>query len=112
VPVFSNSQIEFIDEKEIISLFQLYMKNEIFEWELEFILSFLDLSYFGDNDKIELIIGSLVNPYLNSYISKANINTAIMFLKNEVGELDLESASIRDKQKEENLRPDYRTLLS
>ncbi len=111
VPIYSNVFIKILTEKDLVKIFELYIKDIIFEWDLEYILSFLEMSYLGDNEKIEKVIFNFANPYLNFYISKENINRTIRYLKRETLNLQLESVDIRLKQKEQGYRPNYKSKV-
>lgn len=93
---------------DLIIILDLYLNNSIGEWELEYILSSLEVLEI-DNERIENVIFNFSNPYLNTYISYENISRAIKYLKKESLNLKLEVLDI--KQKRTNFRPNYKSIL-
>lgn len=74
------------------------MDDLLLEWDLEYVLNSLDSSDIED-DKVGEVVFSFANPYLNFHISKKNVELAIKYLKNQMLNLQLESISIKSKQK-------------
>ena len=110
-PIISADEIEIITEHEMIKLLSYYINNIIYEWDLEFILSYLEMSYIGLNEKIEEIIVTFSNPYTHTFINKKNIKNAIEYINNNIEDLNLDFLTVRQKQKEKELRPNYDTIL-
>lgn len=111
VPIYSNVSLSDFKVEDLIYILELYLNDDIFEWDLEYLLSFLELSYIGENEKIEEVIFNFANPYLNYYISKENISQAIKYLKNKNLNLYLEGVNIRKKQKGRDYRPNYKSKI-
>lgn len=108
--------VDFIDivnpitKNELIALLNLYLDDLLLEWELEYILNTLDGSDIED-ERAEKVIFSFANPYLNTYISKENVELSIKYLRNQILNLQLKSISVKSKQKNENYRPNYKSKI-
>lgn len=101
-----NETEEQFDRHYLITLLQYYLNNIILEWELEYILNYLEFSFEITDEKVEEVIFNFSDPYLNYPINTENVKKAIYFLCNKSKELKLKSQSGKE------LRPKYKTLFT
>jgi len=66
--------------EDLVSILNCYLKGVIKEWDLEYLLLVLELSFDDFEDKVEDVIFSFSDPVLGYPINVYNINTAISFL--------------------------------
>lgn len=96
---------EFFSTERLIRLLQSYWDKLILEWDLEYILCYVELSFEIEEEKAEEIIFNFSDPYLGYPINPLNIKNAIHFLQNETTDLILHIN--RDKE----LRKEYRSVF-
>jgi len=111
VPVYSNITVNNLTKEELTKIFELYLEDIILEWDLEYILSVLEMAYSGDDERVEELIFYFADPYLNYFINKENINLATKYLNGKIEDLKLESVSIRQTQKGKGCRPNYKSKI-
>ncbi|WP_375334367.1 hypothetical protein [Flagellimonas sp. C4] len=99
-----------INRNELIALLNLYLEGLLLEWELEYVLNSLDGSDIED-ERVESVIFSFANPYLNFHISGENAEIAIKYLSNQLLNLQLKGVNIKSKQKGKDYRPNYRSKI-
>ena len=89
----------------LVSLFRNYLDSIIFEWELEYILNFIQFNFEFENEEVEDIIFSFSDPYLNFEINENNISNAIKSM-----EVQFSKPKFVGKTKGSILRSKYRHI--
>ncbi|NCT19296.1 MAG: hypothetical protein CO068_00900 [Flavobacteriaceae bacterium CG_4_9_14_0_8_um_filter_34_30] len=111
VPIYSNENFIKLNRDNLINILKLYLNKKILEWDLEYILSNLELIYNGVDEKVDEVLYSFSNPYLNYFISSKNITEAIKYLKNKKEIMELNFTDFRLKQKGIEIRPNYNSKV-
>ncbi len=91
---------------KLIALLGHYLDGKIFEWDLEYILNYIDMSFENTDEKVEEVVFSLSDPYLNFPIIAENVKVAISYLEGKVDSMRLEAG------KRKSLREGYRSVFS
>lgn len=71
----------------LIQLLNKYLHGGIGEWELEYLLNFIELSVPDNDEKVQKVIFNLSSPEINYPITYSNVLLAIKFLKEEIDDL-------------------------
>ncbi len=72
------------DKQILIEIFGYYLKSKIGEWDLEYLLNWIEMSGFEfQGDIHEKVIFIFSTPEINYPISKRNVMEALLFLKGE-----------------------------
>jgi len=111
VPIYFDGEIESLEVEDVITLAKSYLYNKLLEWDLEYIMSILDLSYIGGDEKLEKVFYTFSDPYLGTCIDKENIRKAIDYLQGKTDELEVNYLNHRLKEKKKSLRPNYKTIV-
>jgi hypothetical protein len=83
-------------ELDLMRLLSSYEREELLEWELEYVLSALDLTSHDKTDRTEEVIFALSSPEINYPITIDNIRVAIEYLTGKRNSLDLFSPKEMD----------------
>lgn len=76
---------------DLTKLLELYLNNDILEWDLEYILNVLDMCSWEFEDKVQEVIFNMSTPEINFPINQENINTCIKYLEDKTEKLELKS---------------------
>ena len=76
---------EYFDKQILVEIFELYLKDTIGEWDLEYLLNWIEMSGYefleGIHEKVIFIFST---PEINYPINKTNITEALRFLNAEI----------------------------
>lgn len=89
--------------EDVVKLLELYLSNEIYEWDLEYIFRVIEMSE-NEDETISKIAFSLSDPYLGLEINVENIELILESIKNK------KEISKRTTQEKIKLRESYRTM--
>ena len=104
--IYGNDDVEKDFKREsLVLLLEQYLKNRLLEWDLEYILNFIDFSFEIEDEKTEEVVFCFSDPYLNFPLNRVNVKEAIIFLRDEK-----DSMSLHDPDK--ILRKDYKSIFS
>ena len=90
----------------LLSLLYKYLDGNICEWELEYILRVLEFTFEKEDERVENVIFSFSDPYLNYNINEANIKSAVKYLTGCTEKMKL----LKDKN--EKIRLDYDSVFT
>jgi hypothetical protein len=75
---------KFFDERNLIEILELYLENKIGEWDLEYLLNWIEMSGYEFPENVhENVVFIFSTPEINYPININNIKEAISFLKKE-----------------------------
>lgn len=97
---------ELFSTERLIRLLYAYLDGLILEWDLEYILCYIELSFEIEEEKVEEVIFNFSDPYLGYPINSINVKNAIHFVKNETADL------ILYVNKDKELRKEYRSIFT
>jgi hypothetical protein len=95
-----------IDNTDLIKLLSFYLKEDLYEWDIEYLLNGLDLVEVESSTKAQEVIFILSTPEINYFIDQVVIKKCIDYLEGETNKLNLESA------KTNRSLTNYRTVFS
>ncbi len=87
------------------ALLYKYLEGELGEWDLEYILRAIEFEFEEEDEKVENVIFSFSDPYLNFNITAKNISTAIQYLSGCSEVMSLEGHRPGD------MRKSYKSVL-
>ena len=94
-----------LSRSDLIKLLNHYLDGNLYEWDLEYICSFIEFHYCDDDEKINKVLFNFSDPYLGYEINKKNVEKTILFLSNNINELELV------ERKNCKLREGYRSVF-
>lgn len=103
--VGSSSNYNEFGSRQLLSLLYKYLDGEIYEWELEYILRVVEFTFEDEDERVENVIFSFSDPYLNYNINEENVESAIKYLTGCIDDLSLH------KSKGEKLRINYHSVF-
>lgn len=75
---------KYFDKQILIKILELYLEGNIGEWDLEYLLNWIEMSGYEFLENIhEKVIFIFSTPEINYPINKKNIKEAIRYLKGE-----------------------------
>lgn len=75
---------KYFDKQILIKILELYLEGNIGEWDLEYLLNWIEMSGYEFSENIhEKVIFIFSTPEINYPINKKNIKEAIRYLKGE-----------------------------
>lgn len=89
----------------LISLLTKYLNGELLEWDLEYVVSVLEMHCESEDEKMDEILFNFSDAYLGYSINESNVRQAISFLLDQSSQLEM-SAESSDK-----LREGYRSVF-
>ena len=101
----SEPGVDEFGTRRMLSLLYKYLDGDIGEWELEYILRVIEFTFDEEDDRVESVIFSFSDPYLNFNINAANVESAIMYLTGCVESMTLH------KGKGEKSRVNYQSVF-
>lgn len=104
--IYGEYDIDYsFDRERLLVLLKTYLQNQILEWDLEYILNYIELSFDFEDEKVEEVIFNFSDPYLNFSITSANIVEAVAFLMDTITQMNLK------ENKELGLRGNYKSIF-
>jgi len=88
------------------ALLYKYLEGKLGEWDLEYILRAIEFEFDEEEEKVDNVIFSFSDPYLNFNITDKNVITAIQYLSGCTDSLKLEGHST------DELRNDYKSVFT
>lgn len=73
-----------LNKQYIIYLFRNYLENNLGEWDLEYLIQWIQMTEIFDGSVIEELVFIFSTPEINYPINKANISEAIRFLDGDI----------------------------
>ncbi len=100
---YVDEEDEYFSRLDLIALLTYYLDRLIFEWDLEYMLRFLEFNIDDNDEKINEVLFNFSDPYLGYPINDQNVEKSISFLLDKTCQLDL--------TEEKELRKGYRSVF-
>lgn len=94
-----------IDNGELIKLLTLYLNEELYEWDIEYLLNTLDFANIESSIKAQKVIYILSTPEVNYFINQELIKKCIEYLEGVTNKLNITLSIINKSSK------NYRTVF-
>jgi hypothetical protein len=78
-----------INNTDLIKLLSLYLKEELYEWDIEYLLNTLDLAGVESSTKAQEVIYILSTPEVNYFINQELIKKCVDLLENKIEKLTI-----------------------
>ena len=88
--IYSQDDIEYpFSRDRLVRLLNSYLEEKILEWDLEYLSSYIELSFEIEDEKIEEVLFNFSDPHLGYPITSKNVKDSISFLQDSIDNLAL-----------------------